>query len=374
MPPPNGCRSSTPARKGHKRAVPPDAKQRIKELHHSRDNWHGPLYLALDWIVIAAMAVVTVWSGFHAAVYIMAAVVIGSRQRALRSLLHEASHHKLTRDRRLNLWAGRLFIAFPMLEGVSGYLCAHCEHHRHLWDERLDPKRWHYAALDIIGPRVPGRFTRKHLLQSLLLTRMPYNVLSALFGRDEDRRETFWRVLYLAGAGTAVAATGLVTEVVLLWLVPYLTVYQVLRYWSDIADHAGLESEDPWQATRNWTASWPVRELLAPHNAGRHLPHHLYPVVPQHAMPRLHGILEDVDEYRRGHHCDGFFLPSRPDRPSVIQDVLRPEKNAAYQSGALRNRNRRAVLRSLLEGGRPGEPRGCARDCPLGTAASGRHG
>ncbi|MEW2353447.1 fatty acid desaturase family protein [Spirillospora sp. NPDC029432] len=348
-------------------------KEQIKELHYSRDNWHGFFYLAVDWLVIAAMAAVTVWSGFNVVVYVMAAVVIASRQRALRSLLHEASHYKLMRNRGLNLWAGRLFIAFPLLEGVSGYLCAHCEHHRHLWDERLDPKRRHYSAIGIIRPRNPGRFTRKHLLRSLLLTHMPYNVLSALTGRDEDRKETFWRVLFLAGAGAVTVATGLVTEVVLLWLVPYLTVYQVLRYWSDIADHAGLESDDPWQATRSWTASWPVRQLLAPHNANWHLAHHLYPIVPQHALPRLHRILGGVPEYRGAHQCQGFFLPSRPGRPSVIQDVLRPEENTAYQSGVLRNRGRGAVLRSLFAGGRPKVP-DCARDCPLGTVASGHRG
>lgn len=374
MPSPNGCRLSTQAKGGHKKVIPPGTKEQIKELHYLRGNWQGPCYLAVDWIVIAAMAAVTVWSGFNGVVYIVAAVVIGSRQRALRSMLHEASHYKLMRNRWLNLWAGRLFVAFPMLEGVSGYLCSHCEHHRHLWDERLDPKRRHYAALDIIRPRIPGRFTRKHMLRSLLLTHMPYNVLSALFGRDEDRKETFWRVLYLTGAGATVVATGLGTEVVLLWLVPYLTVYQVLRYWSDIADHAGLESDDPWQATRSWTAPWPVRQLLAPHNANWHLAHHLYPAIPQHAITRLHGRLGDVAEYRQAHHCQGFFLPSRPDRPSVIQDVLRPERNAAYQSSSLRNRSRRAVLRSLLQGGRTRLSPDCARDCPLGTVASGDHG
>jgi fatty acid desaturase len=351
-----------------KKDIVADVKEQIKELHRARDNWHGLMFLTLDWLVVAAAVATTLWSGFHPAVYLVALVVIGSRQRALRSLLHEASHHKLLRGKRVNLWVGRLFVAFPLLEGVSGYLCAHCEHHRHLWDTQLDPKRRQYAALGIIRPRDPLRFTLRHLLRPLTLVHVPYNVIAALAGRDENRGETWIRLAYLATLTSAAFAMGWAPEAALLWLVPYCTTYQVFRYWSDIADHAGLEISDPWQATRSWTAPWLLRQLIAPHNANWHLGHHLYPSLPQHQLPRLDRILSAVPEYRRGHHCHGFLLPTRADRPSAVQDMLRPEAMAGYHDHAVRNDSRAVVLRALL--GRrqsPAATPSCADSCPLGT-------
>lgn len=359
-----GCRVRNLPRANFKSDIAAGVKEQIKQLHRDRDNWHALLFLALDWLVVAVAAAATLWSAFHPAVYLAAVVVIGSRQRALRSLLHEASHHKLLLNKRANLWVGRLLVAFPLLEGVSGYLCAHCEHHRHLWDTQLDPKRRQYASLGIIRPRDPLRFTLRHLLRPLTLVHVPYNVLAALAGRDENRRETWIRLTYLAAVTGAAFATGWAAELALLWLVPYATTYQVFRYWSDIADHAGLELADPWQSTRSWTAPWLLRQLIAPHNANWHLGHHLYPSVPQHQLPRLDRILSAVPEYRRGHHCHGFVLPTRADRPSVVQDLLRPETMTGYHDHAVRNDSRGVVLRSLL--GRNAKP-SCADSCPLGT-------
>ncbi|HEU5155863.1 MAG TPA: fatty acid desaturase family protein [Streptosporangiaceae bacterium] len=368
----SSCRVYRTPRNDYKKDIPADIRAQIKSLHRSRDNWHGLFYLSIDWLVIAAAVWLTLWSRFNLAVYLFSIVVIASRQRALRSLLHEASHYKLLRNKKWNIWIGRLFVAFPLLEGVSGYLCAHCEHHRHLWDAELDPKRRQYEKLGIIRPRDPRQFTWRHLLRPLLLLHAPYNVLSGLLGRNEDRRETWIRICYMTGAAALIVAMGYTREVFLLWLVPCWTIYQVLRYWSDIADHAGLESDDPWQATRNWTAPWWVRQLLASHNANLHLPHHLYPVMPQHRIPELDRILGDVAEYRQGHHCEGFLFPKRPDRPSVIQDVLRPEARQRYQYGTLRNQGRLAVLRALF--GRRRSAQGnsvesCAETCPLATVS-----
>ncbi|MFC4563387.1 fatty acid desaturase family protein [Nocardiopsis mangrovi] len=356
------------------KAIPADIKRRIHALHRRRSNWRGLLTVAFDWAVIAVAAGAALLSGYHPAVYALAVVVIGSRQRALRSLLHEASHHKLMRNRRANVWVGRLFTSFPLLEGLSSYLCAHCEHHRNLWHEQRDPKRRQYAALGLIRPRDPVRFRRRHLIGPLFLVHVPRNIASALSWSGEDRDETVARFAFLGAAGTVVVAAGWTVPVVLLWLVPYVTVYQVLRYYSDIADHAGLESSDPWRATRSYDASPLVRGLLAPHDDNLHLAHHLFPAVPHYAGAELHRILAEVPHYRNGHHCGGFFRPAGPGRPSVIQDVLHPEHLADYRSGERTNPSSRlrTVLARLTPGALrawsapdlPDAPDPCA-GCPL---------
>ncbi|WP_166509473.1 fatty acid desaturase family protein [Blastococcus sp. TF02-8] len=312
-------------------------KKEIRGLHQARNNWRSLLTLAFDWSVIGAAGVTAARSGYRPRVYLPAVLVIGSRQRALRSLIHEASHYKLLRNRRANTWVGRLGAGFPLLEGTSAYTCSHCEHHRHLWDQEQDPKRRQYANLGIIRPRDPVAFRRRHLLEPLLLKHVPYNVLSALYWRDEERVETVARLAFLAAATTVVVHRSWTRAATLLWLVPYCTTYQVFRYWSDIADHAGLETDDAWQATRSWDASWLTKALLSPHNANLHLPHHLFPALPHYRAKAADRLLSQVPQYRAGHHCDGFVRPRRPDRPSVVQDVLQPEDIGRFHSGELVN-------------------------------------
>jgi fatty acid desaturase len=344
---------SAPSRNADKSRIPQELRQEIRLLHSERDNWHGLLALSVDWSVIVAAAWLTVGLSYHPLAYMISIIVVGSRQRALRSLMHEASHYKLFRDRRLNVWLGRLLVAFPLFSGLSGYTCAHCEHHRNLWDQARDPKRRQYERLGLIRPRDPKYFRRRHLLRPLLLEHAPYNVAVDLLGRDEDRRETAARAVFIFGAVCGSAVLGWTTAVGLLWFVPYCTVYQVLRYWSDIADHAGLETDDVWQSTRSWTAPWLVRQLIAPHGANWHLSHHLYPIMPQHAIKNLNSILQRVPEFRAGHHCAGFLRPSRVDRPSVVQDILHPEAMATYLCGEKCNDRRPGACSILVAHMRP---------------------
>ncbi len=116
------CRVSRAATGGFKVGIPSEIKQDIKDIHNRRDNWHGVVALLVDWMVIAGTVVLVVSFDFQLLSYLGAVVVIGSRQRALRSLMHEASHLKLTRSRSLNIWLGRLLIAFPLFSGLSGYI------------------------------------------------------------------------------------------------------------------------------------------------------------------------------------------------------------------------------------------------------------
>lgn len=357
------CRAARPKVGGFKRELAPETKEAVKEIHQSRDNWHGPLSLCFDWLVIVGAVIVVVLCNYRPLLYVAGVLVVGSRQRALRSLMHEASHAKLTRHGPLNIWLGRLLIAWPLFSGLSAYTCAHCEHHRHLWDDRRDPKLLGYLRLGLVQPRDMRHFVGKHLLKPLLLIHVPYQVAADLIGRDEDRRETRLRIVFLAVASAIFFVAGFGLDFILLWVVPYATVYQTLRYWSDIADHAGLRSDDPWQATRSWDASWLVRQFLAPHNANWHLAHHLYPAVPQYRIRRLHRVLGTVPSYRTAHHCDGFALPRRGCRPSVVQDVLAPERLAQIRS--------RHPARCGSRGAQAAE---CARDCPLAAVPPSEQG
>ena len=305
----------------------------LRELART-DNVTNVRHLAADWLAIAAAvaASVSLDSAFALA---GAVLTIGSRQRALMNLLHQASHGQLFANRTANRWCGRLLVAFPLGMSLDAYRSTHLVHHRHLWDEAHDPKTVRYAALGLVrAPRRVSRFALRHLLGALALLHVPFNVGTALRasgapGAERAALVGFWGVVV-----TVAALTGTGRELLAHWALPYLTTFQVIRYWSETAEHAGLPSQDAWLATRNWTSSAPVRWLLAPHSDSYHLAHHLVPSVPHYRLTRLHAELMRIPEYAAGHQCDGFLLPHRPEAPSVIQDICRPDRLGRHRPGA----------------------------------------
>lgn len=319
-------------------AIPRPLRLELARLRQ-RDNWRNVLYIGSDWLVVAAaVAASLLLAGgpLGIAVYIAAVLLIGSRQRALMILVHQASHRKLFASRRANDWVGRLFVSFPLLTSLESYVCAHCRHHGFLWDQEKDPKVPRYRELGLVRPTsAPRSFARKHLLGPLLLRHTPINVKNSLSWHGEPGDERLARVVYwLAVAGLAVGF-GWGEELLLYWAVPYLTSFQVIRYWTEMAEHAGLESDDPWLATRSWETHPIAAWFLAAHNDAYHLLHHLFPAIPHFRLAEAHRLMLQVPEYAAGHHCDGFFFQRRPDAPSVVQDIREPEAIAGHSLPAL---------------------------------------
>lgn len=324
------CRTSSIARRNYKKAIPDDVAAGLKALQ-VKDNWRNIFYLGFDWLVIAAAVVASIETNMHPLVYLGAVIIIGSRMRAQMNLVHQASHKKLFRNRTANDWVGKIFASFPLGTSLWLYTCAHCIHHAWLLKEQeapkpTDPKLIRYKELGLVSPPEDKvRFYASHVFKPLLLLHAVHNIVSALSWKGEPRSETLARVVFWVLLLTVVFTTGLTTEFLLFWIVPFCTSFQVIRYFGEMAEHAGLRPDDPWMATRSWDSSSPVRWLLAPHNDSYHIAHHLFPLIPHYKLRDAHGLLMRVPEYASGHHCDGFFYPRRVDAPSVIQDMRRPQ-------------------------------------------------
>ncbi|HEU4533529.1 MAG TPA: fatty acid desaturase, partial [Polyangiaceae bacterium] len=99
-----------------------------------------------------------------------------------------------------------------------------------------------------------------------------------------------------------------------LWLLARASTYHLLKVFTELSDHAGLEPGSILSNTRNSPANW-LSALLHPHADNYHLAHHLAPRVPTWRLPALHALLLGVEAYRAGHHCDGYFLG----RSSVVR-------------------------------------------------------
>jgi fatty acid desaturase len=317
------CRKTSVAQGAHLRDIPRDVRLELARLRVRRDG-RNVAALAADWTTIALAVAASLVTG-HLAVYAIAVVIIGSRQRALMNLVHEASHHKLFRGRRANDMAGKLLAAFPVVTGLAAYTCSHCRHHAGLWDEQRDPKTIRYRQLGLVAPRADRSFWWRHLARPLALAHVPHNLSAALSWAGEPRSERVQRAAFWAVVLGVVASLGLWRELLLLWVVPYCTSFQVIRYWAEMAEHAGLRTTDPWMASRNWTSNALMRWLMISHDE-YHLIHHLFPGIPHYRMTEAHRTLLQVPQYAAAHHCDGFFRPRSPHAPSVLQDIRHPDR------------------------------------------------
>ncbi len=206
---------------------------------------------------------------------------------------HEAVHGTLCRNKALNAVLGSVS-AIPVLQNYSAYRVLHLRHHQHLGEEG-DPD--HYA-----------NYTRWSWLvfcmnwARLLVGYPVYVIAIPILGFRH---------------GTAAARVGIVAEVAAtallvaaVWLLP-IPASWVWQAWGipmifintmvnvrGMSQHTLLEHvDDEVKGTRSILTGPVVRFFMC--NENYHLEHHLYPGVPWHRLPEVHGELE-ADLRKRG--------------------------------------------------------------------------
>lgn len=191
------------------------------------------------------------------------------------SVLHEATHHAISTNTRVNDAFGHVsmpFVAaytiFPMLKFI------HIEHHRNTNEPMMvDPDQWTSS-----GPtwQLPFRWATLDLWYLVYYLRRI---------RERPLSESVPTVLMftvVVGAGVLLTVNGYGADVVWLYLVPQRFGVVVLAWWFDYLPHHGLtmtQREDKYQATRVRVGgeSW-MTPLFVYQNY--HLVHHLHPSVP----------------------------------------------------------------------------------------------
>ena len=289
-----------------------------------RDNWHAPLALALDWLLIAA-AFALVWYG-HLAWAPVSLIVIGNRQRALGNLLHEAGHGMLLKRTRASDRMASWLIAPALFSTLAAYRYAHNTHHKHLGSLQQDPDLVHDERFD--QPQRWHRLLWDELTRPAIWAGSTWGGLAKMSGAQRACVALWW-ALVLGGVGALVGPAGALAFA-LMWLVAKASVFHVLTTFREIADHAGLEPGSLLGFTRNNPTQGPLRHLFHPHCNGYHLLHHLAPRAPYHCLPKLHEIAQSVAIYRDAEHCHGYFIGPR----SVVRSWERSSAPAARSEGA----------------------------------------
>ena len=106
----------------HGNMTPGKAYLDAETIHRlaGRSNAMGAWLVIHCWSVIfGAVAVFAIWP--NPLTFLLAVVLIGSRQLGLAILMHEAAHNALFKSRRINEFAGEWLCGRPILAELSSY-------------------------------------------------------------------------------------------------------------------------------------------------------------------------------------------------------------------------------------------------------------
>lgn len=267
------------------------------ESVRARSDWRGLWCIAHAWIIIgASMALYALWP--NPLTFIVAVILIGSRQLGLAILMHDAAHGVLLRTKKWNDPVSQWLLAYPVFSDTIRYRHYHLVHHRNTQQED-DPDLNLSAPFPITRQSFWRKMVRDITGQTGFKQRRAQ--IRAALGRPGEpfgeRLQTFRKRL----GGSLVAnlvllailtAFGKPHYYLMFWILPLLTWQQVITRIRNIAEHAIVpDNDDPFRNARTTYASWLERATVAPYWVNYHVDHHLLMYVPCFNLPKLHRLL-----------------------------------------------------------------------------------
>lgn len=326
-------------------AFTPEVKRALAELRP--DNITGALYILKDYVVIVAFALLTTQVSWW--FYPLAVLMIGAHQRGLTTVAHDAAHRTLARNTALNYGLGILFAAYPLFQRHWAYRVSHVYlHHPHLGNPEKDPDLKFFlqsGVYDVVHPiRYVWRIVVFPILGGATLDYLGYlwkNRFKVDQSVDEKMDRTailvdkvgfyaFWVVL-LGGS----YLVGLLDEVVLFWIVPYLTTFQILGWFIEIAEHSPLCETETKNVflTRNRKGNWLERLILGVNLDEYHLEHHLSPGIPFYLLDKAQKIrMQDPTYAKVAATWGGLFVRGPQGQPSVISQLMERNERLYWES------------------------------------------
>lgn len=274
----------------------------IRPLATRSDLWGFWLILHC-WAVIAfALAIFAIWP--NVATFLLAVILIGSRQLGLAILMHEAAHSAMFKTRSLNEFVGEWLCGRPVLADMFEYRTYHLKHHRYTQtdqdpDLKLSapfPTTWASLRRKLIRD-ITGQTGFRQRSQQIMFA---FKMAGEVEGQpsSQDLAQAF------AGPvlGRALIANAVIFAVMwavgdwwwwlAFWALPLLTWFQLVLRVRNIAEHGAVEkSDDPLRNVRTTLAGPIMRLTLAPYWVNYHLEHHLVMHIPCHSLPKVHALM-----------------------------------------------------------------------------------
>jgi len=266
-------------------------------------NWRKSLLaISIDWLLIAFAIYLTM--KIHLFFFPVSLLIIGSRQRALSNLTHDASHRNLFLHKSINDLITNVFCAVPMFETVAFYRQSHMKHHKYLGNIEHDPDSISHLSAGYndhqpwSGDPITN-FARLIFNKTTLRTSL-FGSLHAL-----NMKDLFFTVFQWS---LVIIVSGKISWIItLLWFSSKLSTYHFIRILAEYLDHSGLKQGSVLSFTRNLPHKGILCHIFHPHSDTYHIVHHLHPKVPHYNLAQAHEVLLNEKEYAMAHHCDSYI-------------------------------------------------------------------
>lgn len=282
-----------PAVKGDKRILSEAVIAEISALNGARPLAFTCQLLAawavIGGVILLAIYVNTIWAT------IIAIFVVATRQNVLGLLVHEQAHLLGYRNKYGDLLVN-LFAAYPLLVlTVEDYAQVHLAHHRDYFSEN-DPDFIRKSGEEWSFPKTRGEIAKLFLGDALGI-----NTLKLIRGKKQPRQgfvfarryriPTWVRPAYFVVLAGALTLTGTWGVFLLYWVLPILTVFQVIVRWGAICEHKyNLAGASVPESAPLILLSWWERLLLPNLNFSMHPYHHFFPGIAFGRLPKVHEI------------------------------------------------------------------------------------
>jgi len=309
----------------------------LKKLQ-SRSNLVGLALVAHAWgMIFGAMALFYLFP--NPLTFILAVMIIGTRQLGLAILMHDAAHNALFRTTNWNNWLSDWLCGYPMMARTDAYRRYHLHHHMRTQQDD-DP--------DLILSK-PFPITRKSLRRKLwrdLSGQTGYQqrkaqILNALGPKELGffgRLQHFWAKLggtVLANLAVLAVCSALFhwSYYLMFWLLPFLTYHMAITRLRNIAEHAIVpDNNDPFRNARTTKTNWLSRLLIAPYWVNYHVEHHLIMHVPCWHLPLMHKTLMATGYGDKMEMASGYIdvlrrASSRPDDEDTPGEIVHDGRN-----------------------------------------------
>jgi len=299
----------------------PEAQTKIKAMMGS-DTVRFLLKLGLTWATIIGTIAAAAWLE-NIWFSIAAVFFIGTRQNILGLLVHEQTH-RLGIASKAGDHLTNLACAFPLLITLEGYRRVHLAHHRHYFTEhdpdfrRKQGKEWTY----------PQRV--REFIKTIITDLLAMNLVKTLRGKADDgavdqrpqRGTPAWvRLAFYAALAVVFTLTKTWPLFLLYWLLPLLTVMQVIVRFGAICEHKyNLADPSLAESTPMIEPRWWEMLLLPNLNFNLHIYHHWYPAIPFTRLPAVHRLFKREGLVQSANVFHGYG--------AYVKHLLTPARNA----------------------------------------------
>lgn len=259
--------------------------------------------LAVAFVVVEPVLYIgaAIWLD-HPLAWVVAFLLMGPVYAHFASLGHEAVHRTLFAHRGANEFVGSWVLSYPTFVPFELYRRSHINHHR----DEMGPKEPDiplYAGYPITGASLRRKLWRD------ATGRTGWSLFRGLLRgvRKQKSRPAALRIIgSQLGVLVIFTAIGRPELYLLMWWLPYMTVWRVINRLRAIAEHGGMErSSDRRRTTHHVRQSVFSQAIFAPFNIGYHLAHHVDMGVP---LWHLAGLQRELDA--SGWITDEYTWPS----------------------------------------------------------------